>query len=302
VHRDVAYPDAMTQRAQPELLIEPAVLAARLGEEQLRVLDATVHLRRAQAGAPYRVESGRADYELGHIPGAAFADIAGALSDPDSPYSFTVPPLERFAAAAGALGIAADSDVVVYSQHSPMWATRLWWLLRYFGFERVSVLDGGLPAWVAAGLALAQGDETYPPAELLARPRPEMLADRREVERIVAGEGRACLINALSPEAFRGEGPGAYARPGRIPGSVNAHWENVIDPETGRFRAPAELARRLGSLGSPGSEPVIAYCGGGISATVDLFALALIGRDGARLYDGSLTEWSADASLPLETG
>jgi thiosulfate/3-mercaptopyruvate sulfurtransferase len=292
----------MTEFAQQNPLIEPAVLAGRLGEEQLRILDATVYLRRASSGAPYGVESGRADYELGHIPGAAFADIAGALSDPDSRYSFTLPSPERFASAAGALGVAADTEVVVYSQHSPMWATRLWWLLRYFGFERVSVLDGGLPAWVAAGLALVQGAESYAPAKFLAHPHPEMLADRREVESIVSGEGQACLINALSPEAFRGEGPGAYSRPGRIPGSINAHWEDAIDPETGRFRPPAELARRLGSVGAPGTEPVIAYCGGGISATVDLFALALIGREGARLYDGSLTEWSADASLPLETG
>jgi thiosulfate/3-mercaptopyruvate sulfurtransferase len=292
----------VTERGQHEPLIEPFALASALGEEHLRILDATVHLRRAHTGGPYRVESGRADYELGHVPGAAFADIAGALSDPSSPYPFALPSPARFASAAGELGIGEDTHVVAYSQQSPMWATRLWWLLRYFGFERVSVLDGGLPAWVAAGLPLAQGEETYPRAEFLAHPHPEMLAKRAEVESIVAGERKACLINALTPEAFRGEGPGANSRPGRIPGSINVHWENAIDPETGRFRAAAELARRLGSVGTPGAEPVIAYCGGGISATVDLFALALLGRDQARLYDGSLTEWSADASLPMETG
>jgi thiosulfate/3-mercaptopyruvate sulfurtransferase len=283
-------------------LIEASTLAGRLGEEHLRVLDATVHLRRAHAGGPYRVESGRAGYELGHIPGAAFADIAGALSDPAAPYPFTLPSPERFAAAAGALGIGEETHVIAYAQQSPMWATRLWWLLRYFGFERVSVLDGGLPAWVAAGLPLARGEETCAPARFDARPHPEMLATRAQVQSIVAGRDNACLVNALAPEAFRGEGPGAYSRPGRIPGSASLHWERTIDPETGRFRPAAELAERLGSLGAPGSDPVIAYCGGGISATVDLFALTLLGRDGARLYDGSLTEWSADPSLPLQTG
>ncbi len=290
--------------AHPQLaqLIEPSELAGRLGEDRLRILDATVHLRRAHPGGPYRVESGRADYELGHIPGAAFADIAGALSDPDSPYPFTLPAPERFANAAGELGIGRDSNVIAYSQQAPMWATRLWWLLRYFGFDRVSVLNGGLPAWAAAGLPLARGEETHPRAEFHADPHPELLARRAEVERVVAGEERACLVNALPPEAFRGDGPGAYSRPGRIPGSVSAPWENAIDPQTGRFRPVAELEERLSGLGASGTEPVIAYCGGGISATVDLFALALLGREGARLYDGSLTEWSADRSLPLETG
>ena len=292
----------MAEHARHDPLIEPAELAARIGEPRLRILDATVHLRRAQAGGPYRVESGRADYELGHIPGAAFADIAGALSDPDSPYPFTVPAAERFASGAAELGIGDDTHVIAYSQASPMWATRLWWLLRYFGFERVSVLDGGLPAWVAAGLPLARGEESYPRAEFLATVHPEMRADRAEIEGIVSGEGRSCLINALPAAAFRGDGPGAYSRPGRIPGSLSVPWENAIDPQTGRFRPAAELALGLGDLGAPGGEEVIAYCGGGISATVDLFALALLGRDGARLYDGSLTEWSADPSLPMETG
>ncbi len=297
-----SYAEPVSETALPKPLIESSALAERLGDERLRILDATVHLRRAEAGRPYRVESGQADYLREHIPGAAFADIAGALSDPGSPYPFTLPSPARFAGAAGELGIAEDSHVIAYSQHSPMWATRLWWLLRYFGFQRVSVLDGGLPAWKAAGLALSAGDERYGPAEFHAEPHPEMLAGRAEVERVVAGGGPACLVNALLPEAFRGEGPGAYSRPGRIPGSVNVHWEQTIDPSTGRFRPRAELARRLGDLGAPGTEPLIAYCGGGISATVDLFALALIGRDGSRLYDGSLTEWSADPSLPLETG
>jgi thiosulfate/3-mercaptopyruvate sulfurtransferase len=101
---------------------------------------------------------------------------------------------------------------------------------------------------------------------------------------------------------FRGEGPGAYSRPGRIPGSVNVPWNGLVDPATNRFRPPAELAAALNGGGVGADQPVIAYCGGGISATVDLFALSLTGRDDARLYDGSLTEWSAHPDLPLVTG
>ena len=114
--------------------------------------------------------------------------------------------------------------------------------------------------------------------------------------------GGACLLNALSPAVFRGEGPSSYSRPGRIPGSVNAPSAELLDPR------PTASARRLSSsasssaAGALGSEPVIAYCGGGISATVDLFALALVGREHDRLYDGSLTEWTRDPALPLEVG
>lgn len=224
----------MTGVAAP-LLIDPAQLAARLDEPALRILDATVHLRRRDPTGPYVVESGLADYERAHIPGAAFADIAGAMSDPDSPNPFVLPAAERFAAAAGAVGIGPGSHVVAYSQHSPMWATRLWWMLRHFGHENVSVLDGGLPAWTAAAMPLSEGRESYPPASFTATPDPAMLADRAAVQAAAAGESPACLLNALSPQAFRGEGPGAYSRPGRIPRSVNLHWEQTIDPDTGRF-------------------------------------------------------------------
>jgi thiosulfate/3-mercaptopyruvate sulfurtransferase len=284
------------------LLIDPSELAARLGEPGLRVLDATVHLRREHPRGPYTVQSAREDYERGHIPGSVYADVAGALSDPAAPHPLVVPDAERFARAAGELGVSADSHVVTYSQHSPMWATRLWWLLRYFGMDRVSVLNGGLQAWAGAGLELADGTESYPPASFEPGVRPQMLARLRDVQAVVGGSRDAVLANALAPEAFRGEGPGAYSRPGRIPGSINVHWEQTVDPATGRFLSPAELEGRLGDLGAPGTEPVIAYCGGGISATVDLFALALIGREDARLYDGSLTEWTADPSLPVELG
>jgi thiosulfate/3-mercaptopyruvate sulfurtransferase len=284
------------------MLVDPLDLAGRLGQHGLRVLDATVHLRREQPGAPYAVQSAREDYERGHIPGAGFADLAVALSDPEAPHPFAPASAERFSAAAGELGIGAGTRVVAYSQHSPMWATRLWWLLRYFGFDDVAVLDGGLRAWIAAGLPLEQGEHSAPRAEFTARPREEMLARLPEVRSLASRDGEACLVNALSPQAFRGDGPGAYSRRGRIPGSISMHWESMVDPDSGRFRPPADIASALGDLGEPGTPPVIAYCGGGISATVDLFAFELIGRTGARLYDGSLTEWAADPDLPMEVG
>lgn len=284
-------------------LIDVATLSAHLREPSLRLFDATVELIRPPEGGPYRVHSGREGYERGHIPGAAFADIPGALSDPDSPLAFTLPTAERFATAAGRLGIGPGTQVVVYAQDTPMWATRLWWQLRFFGFDAISVLDGGLPAWRAAGLDVEAGSASYEPTGFVAAPRWEWLARRGDVEAVVAaGDGAVCLVNALTPPVFRGEGPSSYSRPGRIPGSVNAPWTELIDPETNRFRAPEDLRRALEAAGALGAAEVIAYCGGGISATVDLFALSLVGRDGGRLYDGSLTEWTRDAALPVEVG
>lgn len=283
------------------LLVSAGELGDALGDERVRVFDATVFLRRAVDGGPYTVESGRASYAHAHIPGAGFADLPGALSHPGSRFAFTLPTAEHFAAMAGRLGIGDDTHVVTYAQDSPMWATRLWWMLRYFGHADTSVLDGGLVAWKAAGGAVEPGESIYPPASFTARPRPELLATQADVREISAN-GQACLINALSPEAFRGDGPGAYSRPGRIPGSVNVPWSGLVDAGTNRFRPPAELAAALTSGGVRADQPVIAYCGGGISATVDLFALSLTGRDDGRLYDGSLTEWSANPDLPLVTG
>jgi thiosulfate/3-mercaptopyruvate sulfurtransferase len=282
------------------LLVDPSELHAQLGDPALRVLDATVVLRTAAGGGPYEIVSGRDGYDAGHVPGAAFADLAGELSAPEPPGAFALPSPERFSAAAGRLGIGDGARVVVYAQESPMWATRLWWLLRYFGFDAVRVLDGGLPAWRAAGLALDAAPVVHPPATFTARPRPRLLATKAEVERIAGDAARGCLVNALVPETFRGERPSSYSRRGRIPGSVNAPWTELVDPASNRFRAPAELAAALAVAGA--EDDVVAYCGAGISATVDVFAFALAGRDDVRLYDGSLVEWTADPALPVELG
>jgi thiosulfate/3-mercaptopyruvate sulfurtransferase len=303
---DALRSDGVTQEAPLSLpsLVDVATLARHLHDPKLRLFDATVELVRPPVGGPYTVQSGRDGYEQAHIPGAVFADLAGALSDPDSPFPFTLPPAEQFAPAAGRLGIAPGTHVVAYARDTPMWATRLWWQLRFFGFDDVSVLDGGLPAWRAAGLPLDRAPSEHPPAEFVARPRSEWLATRADVEAVIAaGDGTTCLVNALTPPVFRGEGPSSYSRPGRIPGSVNVPWTGLVDPETNRFRSLTELRSQLEAAGALGPSPVIAYCGGGISATVDLFGRWLVtGDEPARLYDGSLTEWTRDPTLPVEVG
>jgi thiosulfate/3-mercaptopyruvate sulfurtransferase len=287
-------------------IVDAATLADQLDDPSLRIFDATTHLRRQVEGGPYVVESGRSDYTAAHIPGAAFADIPGELSDPNSPFPFTLPDEQHFAAAAGRLGLGPGTHVVAYAQASPMWATRLWWLLRYFGFDDVSVLDGGLPAWHEQGLPVETGEATYPAAQFSARRRPHLVATLDDIKAAVDTASPVCLVNALPTAAFTGNGPGAYSRPGRIPRSLSLPSAHLLNRDTRpRFRPVPEMKAAFEQAGidvSHDSQPIIAYCGGGISATVDLFALFLVGRAADRLYDGSLTEWSADPDLPLISG
>jgi thiosulfate/3-mercaptopyruvate sulfurtransferase len=169
-----------------------------------------------------------------------------------------------------------------------------------FGHERVAVLDGGLGAWLAEGRAVTGEPTPDPaPATFTPRPRPALVADRADV--LGALEDPAVLlVNALRPEAHRGE-TNRYGRPGRIPGSVNVPARSLVGAD-GRFHDPSSLRAAFEAVGATDADRVIAYCGGGISATSDALALALVGRDDVAVYDGSLREWAGDPGLPLETG
>jgi thiosulfate/3-mercaptopyruvate sulfurtransferase len=282
-------------------LVDSPSLLHQLDDPSLRIIDCSAHLRRALEGGPYTVESGRAGYNKQHIRSAVFADIPGVLSDTSSPFPFALPTAETFAQGVSDLGVGPDTNVVVYSQESVMWATRLWWLFRYFGFDRVRVLDGGLTSWMQYGLVLTSDVSDVTPASFRASPRDELLATKSDVLRVVSGEP-GCLVNALTPEAYRGEGPGAYSRPGRIPTSLNVPSRHLLDA-SGTFLSKAKLRRAFrDALAHDPSSPLIMYCGGGISATVDVFALSMIGHNDIKLYDGSLTEWTADNALPVEVG
>jgi thiosulfate/3-mercaptopyruvate sulfurtransferase len=282
-------------------LVSDAWLAEHLTAADLVVLDATVHLDPPSApDEPYHVRSGRADWERAHLPGSRFADLAGELSDPDAPYPFTLPSPERFAGAIERLGVGDDTLVVAYDSDVGMWAARLWWMLRVFGHERAAVLDGGLPVWTAAGRPLS---DAPPPQAAVARFTPrlrsELVAGKDEVLDALE-DPSILLVNALSPELHRGE-RSSYGRPGHIPGSVNVPARSLLEPD-GRFSAAERLRAAFSGTGALGADRVIAYCGGGISATNDALALALLGRDDIAIYDGSLREWAADPDLPLEPG
>lgn len=279
-----------------EPLVPAAWLAEHLADPDLRVLECTVHLRRRDEGG-FFLESGRADWETGHIPGSVFADLIVDLSEPAAPYPCTAPDGKRFAAAMEALGVGEGTRVVVYDRTNSAWATRVWWLLRTFGFDDAAVLDGGWRAWTADGLPVSAEVTDLPPAHFVAQPRP-LFASKDDVVAVL-GDGATCIVNALGPEQHRGDDVG-YARPGHIPGALNVPAAELVDPETNRYLPLPELAERFaGVLSKP---RVITYCGGGIAATSDAFALTLLGHQDVAVYDGSMSEWTADPALPLELG
>lgn len=280
-------------------LVSTEWLAGHLADPDLRIFDVTVHLRPASPG-PYTIESGRADYEAGHVPGAAFLDLARDLSDPDARLPFTKPSPERLAAALGAAGVGPRSFVVAYSTPTPMWATRAWWLLRAAGFDNAAVLDGGLAKWKAEGRPLESGARAYPPAGLTLAARSDAWADKDAVLAAIA-DGGVCTINALSPSVHSGESATNYGRKGHIAGSRNVPYAALLKPD-GSYREDAELRALFDGVGAFERPRAICYCGGGISATMDALALTRLGHPSVAVYDGSMSEWSRDPTLPMELG
>jgi thiosulfate/3-mercaptopyruvate sulfurtransferase len=280
-------------------LVSTAWLQANLADPDLRLFDVTVHLRPSTSG-PYAIESGRAGYEASHIPGAAFLDLAGDLSDRGSPLPFTMPPAERFAGALAAAGVRRGVRVVAYAATTPMWATRLWWMLRACGFDDAAVLDGGFGKWVAEGRPVEAGARAYPAATLSLEGRPGAWATRDEVLAAI-GDGAVCTINALAPGVHSGEAATNYGRKGHIKGSVNVPYAALTGPD-GAFRRDADLRPLFEQVGALQRPRVICYCGGGISATMDALALTRLGHPAVAVYDGSMSEWTRDPALPMETG
>ena len=297
----------------------PALLAAAELDElravaqgaSLRILDTTTFLHTTVEAAGYTATTGEEGYLEEHVPGALFADVPGVLSDPTADELFALPTDAQIKAAAEGLGIGDDTHVVVYDNVGNAWATRVWWLLRYFGHDKVSVLDGGLGAWKAAGLPVASGTDdaqslaTAPAVTFTPSRRPHLLATRDEIVATLPGSGNegTVVVNALDPATFAGTPElNPYPRRGRIPGSVNLPLFTLLDPATGRFLPEEQLVEKLQEQGVLDADRAVTYCGGGIAATLPAFAAFHAAGVEVAVYDGSLTEWTGDPSLPVEVG
>jgi thiosulfate/3-mercaptopyruvate sulfurtransferase len=287
--------------AHPQYLVETEWLEAHLADPDLRILDCTVLFETDADGV--RVDNGRGTWAHGHIPGSGFADLMEDLSDRDSRLPFMMPPAAQFAEVVSRYGVGEGSRVVLYDAGRDrwvhMWAARVWWMLRAFGFDQAAVLNGGWHKWTLEGRPVSTDPSPYPPAHFTARPRPELMANKHDV--VAAIEDRhSCLLNALTAEEHAGA-VARYGRPGHIPGSVNVPTVALVDPVTHAYFPAEQLRAQFAAAGALNCDRVITYCGGGIAASSDAFVLTLLGITNVAVYDGSLLEWAADPALPMET-
>lgn len=275
-----------------ETLVSTDWLSQHLNDSDLVVLDCTV-LIEPDSGGGLRKVSGRARYQEGHIPSAGFADLTSDLSDVDSPFDFAMPTPEQFCAAMGALGVGDDSRVVLYDALNSVWAARVWWMLRWVGFDRAALLDGGFKAWTSEGRQLSTEPNDHPARKLTPALRPALIADRDEVFAAISDDA-VFLIDAMPEPHFRGEMV-MYSRPGHIPSARNIPVMGLLD-ESGRYRSHDELAAMF--TGDRKAR-FITYCGGGIAASSNAFIMIRLGFTDVAVYMGSLQEWAADPANPL---
>jgi thiosulfate/3-mercaptopyruvate sulfurtransferase len=246
---------------------------------------------------------GKDEYAAGHLPGAIFVDLDTALaSDPASapnggPGRHPLPTAERFQEAMRAAGVSHNSLLVAYDDAGGSIAARLWWLLRYFGHEQVAVLDGGIDAWKKIGGTLTTDVPEIKPGDFHAVVSTRgCVLDRDEVAHKV--KNGALVLDARARERYRGEP--IDARPGHIPGAVNAPWSENLS--NGVFLPKEILAEKYRALGANDQREIIAYCGSGVTACHDLLALEIAGFTDTKLYEGSWSDWASQANLAAQCG
>ena len=285
-----------SSKSQPDAMMDTLVTAQWLSEHiddpDLVVLDCTVVVEPNEDGG-VRILSGRAAYEAGHIPSAGFADLLGDLSDGNSPLKFAVGTPQHFSAVMGELGVGDDSRVVLYDGNNMGWAARVWWMLRWVGFDRAALLDGGLGAWTTEDRPLSTEPANRPAQKLTPAPRPELIADRDDV--LAAIDNNAVsIIDALPEASYRGE-MAMYDRPGHIPGASNIPAFALVD-DSGHYLPLEELAA---IFDGDRNARTITYCGGGIAASSTAFIMSRLGYTDVAVYTASLQEWAADPANPM---
>lgn len=281
--------------AHPEALVSTDWLASHLGDPDLRLLDGSFKL-------PGVTPTAADDYRARHIPGAMFFDI-DAIADHESPLPHMLPGAMEFGTAMSQLGVGADDRVVIYDSAGVVSATRAWWMLRTFGHDRIAVLDGGLPKWLAEGRPVT--DAVPAPARRAFRVkfRPELV--RKKAQLLANLESKAeQVLDARTVERFEGKAaePWPGRRSGRIPGSLNLPYSLLSNADDKTVAPREELERRFAAAGVIAGKPVVTSCGSGVTACVLAFGLHLTGRDDVAVYDGSWAEWGLPGDTPVATG
>ena len=276
-------------------LVDVATLAAHRADPAWRLVDCRFDLADPRAG--------EAAYAAGHVPGAVYAHLDRDLSAPRTPQSGRHPLPEPAALAAtfSRLGIDAGIQVVAYDDAGGCHAARLWWLLRWLGHEAAAVLDGGLPAWRAAGQPLATEVPAIVPRRFVPRLAAHAAVDAAALDALLASRA-VVLLDARAPERFEGRIEPLDPQAGHVPGARNHPYVRNLAPD-GRFLPAAELrARLLERLAGRRPEAAVSMCGSGVTACHTLLALEIAGLPGARLYPGSWSEWCRDPARPVATG
>ena len=286
--------------AHPQYLVTSEWLVEKLQDNNLRIYDCTAHLL-PHPTETYTIGSGRSDYDKAHIPGADFLDLQEELSDRDSRFRFTFPKAEDFAVAVGKKGLGNNNTIILYSTTSPQWATRIWWMLRAFGFYNAKVLDGGLVRWKQQGYPTSTEPAQYPYTTFIANLQDGLIADKDEVQNAV-NDQTVCTINALSRAQHTASGGTVYGRPGRISNSENVPTSSLVNPDTNMFLSPREISQKFSEIGADKADRVLTYCGGGIAASATAMLLVMLGYENVGLYDNSMSEWANNPDLPMETG
>jgi thiosulfate/3-mercaptopyruvate sulfurtransferase len=284
-----------------DALVEPNWVALHLKDPRVRIVDVRWYL-------PSTGRSAHEEYIAGHVPGATFVDLDHDLSAHDLPSGgrHPLPDPASFARVLGAHGISPSTHVVAYDDSAGSTAARLWWMLKQVGHARVSVLDGGLAAWMRAGLPVEAGEspqrepETYSPVPFT---RFGAIVTREEV--LPALDAGAVLLDARAPERFEGRNEPIDPRAGHIPGARNVPFVGNLAPSvdgTMRFLFSDALRARFDGVGAGDGARVILSCGSGVTACHNALAMHLAGFAPPAVYVGSWSDWSMHADLPIETG
>lgn len=268
-------------------------LAEHIDDPEIQILDA----RMAPAGQEH-LRNMAEEYRAGHIPGAVFFDIE-ALSDHTTSLPHMMPRPETFAVAMRELGVSSDKHLVVYDEGSLFSAPRAWWMLRAFGVQNVSILAGGLAEWQRDGYPLVEGEVNLSEGDFEVKFDDSLIKRLPEVL-LASHEKTAQLVDARPTARFNAEAdePRPGLKRGHIPGALNVPWTDLVIK--GQLKTTDELQEVFNRQGVDLTQPIIASCGSGVTAAVVMLALATLGVEEVKLYDGSWSEWGARNDLPIE--